>query len=68
MNNDLLIFLKKHTDTLIEQRKPKAQETLEIKLNKQTETFSFNPAINIFLKKNGCLQRLLLKQRTLFPL
>ena len=47
MNNELLLLIKKHTDTLIEQTKTKPQETLEFKMNKQTETFSFNPPINL---------------------
>ena len=47
MNNDLLLLLKKHTDTLIEQTKTKPQETLEFKMNKQMQTFSFNSPINL---------------------
>ena len=47
MNNELLLLIKKHTDTLIEQTKTTTQETLEFKLNKQMQTFSFNPAINL---------------------
>ena len=47
MNNELLLLIKKHTDTLIEQTKTKPQETLEFKLNKQTQTFSFTPPINL---------------------
>ena len=45
MNNELLLLIKKHTDTLIEQTKTKPQETLEFKMNKQRQTFSFNPPI-----------------------
>ena len=48
MNNELLLSIKKHTDTLIEQTKTKPQQTLEFKMNKQTQTFSFNPPINLF--------------------
>ena len=48
MNNGLLLLIKKHTDTLIEQTKTKPQETLEFKMNKQMQTFSFNPPINLF--------------------
>ena len=48
MNNGLLLLIKKHTDTLIEQTKTKPQETLEFKMNKQTQTFLFSPPINIF--------------------
>ena len=47
MNNEVLLLIKKHTDTLIEQTKTKPQETLEFKMNKQMQTFSFNPPINL---------------------
>ena len=47
MNNELLLLIKKHTDTLIEQTKTKPQETLEFKKNKQRQTFSFLPPINL---------------------
>ena len=47
MNNQLLLLIKKRTDTLIEQTKTKPQETLEFKINKQMQTFSFNPPINL---------------------
>ena len=47
MNNELLLLIKKHTDTLIEHTKTKPQETLEFKMNKQMQTFSFNPPINL---------------------
>ena len=47
MNNELLLSIKKHTDTLIEQTKTRAQETLEFKMDKQMQTFSFNPPINL---------------------
>ena len=47
MNNKLLPLIKKHTDTLIEQTKTKPQETLEFKMNKQRQIFSFNPLINL---------------------
>ena len=47
MNNELLLFFKKHTDTLIEQTKTKPQETLEFKMNKEMQTFSFNPPITL---------------------
>ena len=45
MNNELLLLIKKHTDTLIEQTKTKPQETLEFKMNKQRQIFSFNSPI-----------------------
>ena len=47
MDNELLLLIKKHTDTVIEQTKTKPQETLEFKMNKQMRTFSFNPTINL---------------------
>ena len=47
MNNEVLLLFKKHTDTLIEQTKTKPQETLEFKMNKQKQTFSFNPPVNL---------------------
>ena len=40
-------LLKQHNDTLIQQTKTKPQETLQFKLNKQMQTFSFNPPINL---------------------
>ena len=48
MNNEFLLLIKKHTDTLIEQTKTKPQETLEFKMIKQMQTFSFNPPIHLF--------------------
>ena len=48
MNNEFLLSIKKHTDKLIEQTKTKPQETLEFKMIKQMQTFSFNPPINLF--------------------
>ena len=47
MNNELLLLIKKHTDTLIENTKTKPQETLEFKMNKQRQIYSFNPPINL---------------------
>ena len=44
----MLLLIKKHTDTLIEQTRTKPQETLELKMNKQMQTFSFDPPINLF--------------------
>ena len=43
MNIELLLLIKKHTDTFIEQTTTKPKETLVFKMNKQMETFSFNP-------------------------
>ena len=47
MNNELLLLIKKHTDTFIEQTRTRPQATLEFKMNKQMQTFSFNPPINL---------------------
>ena len=47
MNNELLLLIKKHTDTLIEQTKTKPQKTLEFKMNRQMQTFSFSPPLNL---------------------
>ena len=47
MNNELLLLIKKHTDTLIQQTRTKPQETLEFKMNEQKQTFSLKPPINI---------------------
>ena len=47
MNKELLFLIKKHTDTLIEQTRTRPQETLEFKMNRQMQTFSFNPPINL---------------------
>ena len=43
----MLLLIKKHTDTLIENTKTNPQETLEFKMDKQMQTFSFNPPINL---------------------
>ena len=47
MNNELLLLIKKHTDTLIEQTKTRPQETVEFKMNKQRQIFPFNPPLNL---------------------
>ena len=54
MNDELLFLKKKHFDTLIQQTKTKPQETLEFKMNKQMQKFSFNPPINL-VEGNKCL-------------
>ena len=43
----MLILLEKHTDTTIENTKTRPQGTLEFTMNKQMETFSFNPPTNL---------------------
>ena len=45
MNDELLLLIKKHTDTLIQQTRTKPQESLELKMNKQMQNFWFNPPI-----------------------
>ena len=47
MNNELVLLIKKYTDTLIQQTKTKPQECLEFKMKKQMQTFSFNLIINL---------------------
>ena len=55
MNNELLLLIKKHTDTLIEQTRTKPQETLEFKMDKQKQTFSFNPSISLIEEEKWLL-------------
>ena len=47
MKNELLVLIKKRTDILIQQTKTKPQETLEYKMVRSKQTFSFNPPINL---------------------
>ena len=47
MNIELLLLIKKHTDTLIEQTKTKPHGTLEFKMSKQLQKLSFNPPKNL---------------------
>ena len=47
MNNEMLLLNRKNTETLIQQTRTRPQETLEFKMTKQMETFSFNPPINL---------------------
>ena len=42
MKNELLLSIKKHTDTLTEQTKSRHEESLEIKLNRQMDFFPFH--------------------------
>ena len=44
---DMLISITKNCETLIDQTHRKAEETLEIKLNKSRETFHFNPPVEV---------------------
>ena len=43
----MLFLVKKHSGTISEQTISKPQETHEFQLNKQTETISFSPKINL---------------------
>ena len=54
MNKDLLLLIKKRTDTLFYQTKTKPQETLDFQMNKQMQTFSFS-APNILVAKDKWL-------------
>ena len=44
----MLFLIEKHTDTLFQKTKTKPEGTLEFKINKQMETFSFKPPISLF--------------------
>ena len=54
MNNELLLLNKKHTDTLIQQTRTKPQETLEFKMIRSKQTFSFNPPLKL-IEEGKCL-------------
>ena len=43
----MLLLIKKHTDTLVQPTKTQPQQTLEFKMNKQMNFFSFDPPINL---------------------
>ena len=47
MNSELVFLIKEQTNLFIERTKTKPQENLEFKMNKQMQTFSFNPPINL---------------------
>ena len=55
MNNELLLLIKKHIDTLIEQKKSHPQETLEFSMNNQTETFPFSLPISLTNERKSLL-------------
>ena len=50
----MLLLNKKHTDTLIEQTTTRPQGTLEFTMNKQMESFPFNPPTNL-VEEGKCL-------------
>ena len=66
MNDKLLLSIKKHTDTLIERKKTKPQETLEFKKTKQMENYSFSPPINLVEEGKWLLKLVLLSVQILF--
>ena len=47
MNIELLLLIKKHTDTLIQQTQTRPQETLEFVTDGQMQTFSFSRTKNL---------------------
>ena len=55
MNNELLLLRKKHTDALVEQTKTRPLGTLEFKRNKQMQTFSISPPINLVAEEKWLL-------------
>ena len=46
MENELLLLIKKHTDTLIDHTKTKPQETLEYKMKQQMQKFAIILPVN----------------------
>ena len=44
---ELQLLIKKNTCALIEQTETKPQKTVEFRLNRHMDTFSFNPPINV---------------------
>ena len=68
MKIELLLLIEEHTDTLIDQPKTKPQETLEYKMNKQMQTFPFNPPINLVDKKMATSSYDYLRQPILFSI
>ena len=49
---DLLLSITKNFETSDNQTHTKPQETLEIKINKSRETFSYKPFVNFGLDSN----------------
>ena len=47
MTIEVLLLIKKHTDTLIEHTNTRPEGTLDFVMSGETETFSFNPPINL---------------------
>ena len=66
MNNEVLLLIREHTDTLIEQNISHPQETLDFSRNKQTEIFSFSPPISLTNERKSLLGVTFFKQPILF--
>ena len=47
MINEILLLIKKYTDSFIEQTKTKPLKILEFRINQQMQTSSFNPPRNL---------------------
>ena len=54
MKIEMLLLIKKHANTLIDQRETRLEETFEFKMNEQMEAFSFSPPINL-VEEGKCL-------------
>ena len=50
MNNEVLLLITKHTDTLKEQTRNRPQGLLEFKMHKQMQTFPLNKPLNLVEK------------------
>ena len=48
-------MIKKHTDTLTQQTKTKPQDTFEFRVNKQMQSISFSPPMNLSEEGNWLL-------------
>ena len=62
VNNEMLLLIKKHTDTLIAQTKTKPQENFDFELKKQLETSSFSAPINLVEEVKWFLSKTFLRQ------
>ena len=66
MNNELLLLVKKRTDTIMEQTNSGPQETLKFKINEQMEIFSISRPINLSEERKWLIVAYFLKQTILF--
>ena len=51
----MLLLIKKHADTLMEQTKTRPQESVEYKMIEQMEAFLFSPPINLVEERKWLL-------------